>query len=211
MKKQYGFLPWIILCGAALFAAGCDDGGEGGLGGDVGSNDPNMYVAMGDSITEGYGASTTYPAELSAMLGKTVVNRGVGGARAGEGAAAVGGVLSRYRPGYLLILYGANDVIHGGDPVAVKEQLRSIIRAANNNRTIPVIATLTPMYSGHSIYDGGARELNAHIRALASEEGAALADLEGEFSGRPDYMQADGLHPNSTGLRAIALVFNDVL
>lgn len=207
------YLRMIIgLLFVALFVS-CEDSGGGGAGDghDFGDNDSNLYVAMGDSITEGYQANTSYPQELSAILGKNVVNRGIGGTRSSEGAAAVRGVLSRYRPGYLLIDYGANDAIHGVDYEETISNLRYMIRVAKDNKTVPVIATLTPMYWGHVIYDGHAGGLSDRIKILASEEGAYLVDVRMEFSGHMEYMQSDGLHPNDTGLRAMAMAFADVL
>jgi lysophospholipase L1-like esterase len=198
----------VLGCGlAALLLAGCEDGGGGsGNGGDFGNNDPNVYVAMGDSITAG-----GYPAVLAGMLGKPVINRGVGGAGSADGAARVQGILNSYKPGYLLILYGANDATHGHDPEATIGYLRSIIQTAKANKTVPVIGTLTPMSAEHAAYDAAASSLSAMIRAMAGEEKAAVADLESAFGGRSEYLEADGLHPNAAGTALIAQTFYDAL
>ena len=55
-------------------------------GHDFGDNDPNLYVAFGDSITEGYGLDNyyeCYPVRLAGMLGKLLPMR-VGGNRSGR-------------------------------------------------------------------------------------------------------------------------------
>jgi len=211
-----GRLAYFLSALAAVAVlCGCEDSGGHkwlGSGHDFGANNPDMHVAIGDSITWGVGANTSYPSILEGMLGKTVFNEGVPGQRTGPGASRTPGILAGYRPGFLLILYGANDVIHGGDLALVIEQLRSMIHAARNNRTIPVLATITPHISWREgIYGAAVTDLNIQIRGLASEEGVKLVDLERAFAGHPEYMLYDGLHPNDDGQAIIAAKFHDVL
>jgi len=205
----------LCLVGLVAIAfSSCEDGGDGGSlgdGHDFGSNSRDVYVAMGDSITRGYGATIPYPAVLSSMLGKTVINKGVNGAKSSDGVSAVNGVLGSTKPGFLLICYGANDVIHSVPPATIIARLRSIIQAAKANQTIPVIATCTPQIKGHSAFGGGVISLNVRIRSLAAEEGVELVDLETAFTGHDEYMTSDGLHPNNTGHSVIAAEFFDVL
>ncbi len=167
---------------------------------------------MGDSITDGTGANTSYPTILGEMLGKTVINEGYSGEHTGEGAARTPGVLAEYRPGFLLIFYGANDVIHLADHNLVIVQLRSMIYAARNNQTIPVLATITPhIFYREAAFGQSVRDLNVQIRNLAAEEQVTLVDLERAFEGHPEYMTSDGLHPNDDGQAVIAAEFYDVL
>lgn len=216
MRMFRPFLRTVLLASvfSLLSLTGCEDpfGGGGGDSHDFGDNDSNVYVAFGDSITQGYGASTAWPGLLQAKLGKTVVNQGIGGSRASEGAARVNGVLRRYKPGYLLILYGANDIIHGASTASIVANLRSIVQAAKNNKTVPVIATVLPMTRGHAAYDGGVDAVNPEIRKMANEEGATIVDLHSAFSGKEDtYLTADGLHPNNAGQQLIADSFAGAL
>jgi lysophospholipase L1-like esterase len=208
--RVYGLLVVAVV---AFMCAGCEDGGGGSLGDghDFGDNDQNKYVAVGDSITRGYNATIPYPAVLSSMLGKPVVNKGVNGARAAEGFSAINATLASNKPGFLLILYGANDVIHSNPPSEVIESLRGIIRAAKANKTIPVIATTPPQVGSHSAFNGGVISLNVRIRSLAGEEGVKLVDLEAALDGHNEYFTSDGLHPNNTGHSVIAAEFFDVL
>jgi len=203
----------VAIAAAAGCLTGCEIGGGGGGGSgsqNFGANDPNLYVAFGDSITAA-GSSGSYPAILAAMLGKRVVNEGIPGTTAGFGAARVDSLLLAYKPGYLLILYGANDAIGGDNPTATIGGLRAIIAAAKQNQTVPVLATLTPMFFGHAAFEGRVEALNIQIRTLADEEGVSLADLEKAFGGNPAYLQDDGLHPNGAGLQVIADTFASAL
>ncbi|OGV67363.1 MAG: hypothetical protein A2283_09140 [Lentisphaerae bacterium RIFOXYA12_FULL_48_11] len=210
MNKPINRLSLFLAAGICVIGlSGCEDDGDSH---DFGTNDPNMIVAMGDSITalEG-GNTTTYPAILASITGKTVANEGSGGATAGDGASKVHSVLNEYQPGYVLILYGANDVIRSMGSNNTIANLRSIISAAKNNKSVPVIATLTPMYYSHEIFDGSAKELNVLIRQMASEEGCKLVDLEDAFGNNTSYMKNDGLHPNDAGLSVIAEAFSGAL
>jgi len=193
------FALGAIGTAVALVLAGCDHGGGGGLGTDVGNNDPNVVAAVGDSITAG-----SYPSQLAGMIHKTVHNHGAGGATAGDGAGRIGGVLAEDKPGYVLILYGANDAITGEDPDNTVAALSAIIGACKANKSIPVIATLTPMHTEHAIYAGRAARISERIRTLADQTGTALCDLEKEFGDNESLFQSDGLHPNSQGDMVIA-------
>lgn len=206
MKRTMGLLVAVALL---LGVSGCEDGGGSlGDGHDFGANDPQLYVAMGDSITAG-GAS--WPAGLSTMLGKSVVNEAGGGEMSGDGAAQAGSVLTRYQPGYLLILYGANDVIMGSSSSSIADNLRHMADVAYANQTIPVIATLTPMTEVHSIFNGSVQAANAAIVQMGNDNGIAIVRLDEAFGDGTGYLESDGLHPNDAGQQLIAQAFFDTL
>ncbi len=178
---------------------------------DIGDNDTNVVVCIGDSITEGSAESVPYPAQLGALVGKTVINEGRGGERSTTGAERAEGVLRERKPAVLIILYGANDLIQGYDDDTVLDALSLILEAARANKTVPVLTTLTPMIRGHELWGGAVKALNERIRELAAAQGAALVDLEQEFSSAPElYLGDDGLHPTDLGNQVIAAAFADV-
>ena len=182
---------------------------------DFGANDPNLYVAFGDSITHDgqEGASPSYPERLSLLLGHTVVNEGVGGERSAGGRNRVDSVLKQYKPGYLLIIYGANDVFRARRIAETIDNLRAIVECAKDNRTIPVLATTLPiLVDGHEEWTQTVAALNQQIRVLAAQENVLLVDLEEVFETNPDtLLRPDGVHPSYAGNDAIAKVFYDVL
>lgn len=203
------------MCAAALVLAACDDGGSGGGGGvsgDIGDNNPNVYLAIGDSVTGGgNGGGAPYPPRLATLTGKVVINEGRDSESTGKAAGRVAGLLAANKPAALLIDLGAVDLIESRGINTAVANLRSIIRAAKANKTIPVIATLTPMSGSHSLWADGARQLSARIRSIASEEGARLVDLESEFGSGNGLILGDGLHPNDTGNQLMAEAFKDRL
>ena len=194
---------WAVVVAAMVGLTGCDGGGGGGGSHDFGDNDPNVVSAMGDSITEGSGV-TPYTSILAGMTGKTVINHGSGGATAGDGAGRISGVLASDKPGYVLIFYGANDVISGVGMDATIGALGAIVDACKANHSVPVLATILPMQAVHEMFDGAGQELNRRIRSLGSEKGVKVVNLEGEFGRPSDLLQDDGLHPTEAGSVVIA-------
>ena len=206
---------WVRTTGflvALALSLGCDSGGGGGGGNkNIGDNIPGVYVAIGDSITQGTDvpAGPPYPSRLAAMSGKTIINAGRGGELSSGGAGRVSGLLSKHTPACLLILYGANDIIKGKSDESILANLNAIIQAAKANQTIPVIASLLPQYDSHGIFDGRVQALNPKIANLAKSTRARFVNLGKEFAGKRDLVQPDGLHPSDRGTTVIAAAFGD--
>ncbi|MFH1477130.1 MAG: GDSL-type esterase/lipase family protein [Verrucomicrobiota bacterium] len=203
-----------LLCAALLFA-GCE-GGDKHLsdGHDFGPNNPNLYVALGDSITAGdslVSPSNYYPAILTGMLNKPVINEGVGGDSSGEALDRLYPILDDYKPGFVLILVGVNDLIMGYGESEAARNIRVMVHACQDNKTIPVIATLTPVFESYARLDSGVRRLNVMIQQIASDLNVALVDLNAAFNNDPTYILPGGIHPNETGNALMALTFYDVV
>jgi len=178
---------------------------------DFGDNNPDVFLCMGDSITAGFdvGGPDTYPAKLQAMLGRTVINEGLGGARSSYGVQMIRTYLNRYKPGYVLILFGVNDI--GEEQLStILNNLRTMVWDSKNNKTLPIIATLTPVFGSRAWKTNFILYLNEEIRKMAQEEEILLADLEDAFNWDESYFP-DGLHPNSAGNEIIANTFFEVI
>jgi lysophospholipase L1-like esterase len=203
-------MAWMAMPCLAALLGGCEgDSDSGSAPRDFGDNDPAVVACLGDSITEGYllASGESYPAQLAGITGKTVHNEGVGGTRSSYGVSIVGSVLDRYSPGYMPILYGVNDLIHGVSQDEIIANLRTMIRAAKANSTVPIVATLTPCYASHGWVQGSVAAINGPIRTMAAEEGVDVADLEAAFGSDESLILPDGLHPNASGARVIAETF----
>ena len=175
-------------------------------------NRNDVCVALGDSITTGYGVNyaESYVPRLSTAWVKTIYNKGVAGTYSSYGANVINSILVQYNPRYITIFYGNND--DGYREIDwIIGNLRTIIRSAKANGTTPVIATLTPVFGEWAWRKPGLIILNQRIRQLASEEGINCADLEAAFGWNAGYILPDGLHPNSTGHQIIANTFYNAL
>jgi lysophospholipase L1-like esterase len=203
----------LFLAILAILEAGCAKFSI--VGPDVGANNPSKYVALGDSITYGAGSETGgYPSrlerKLKAYFGEAeVVNEGLGGHTTEDGVVRVGGILERENPGYLLILFGANDIIQGQlsleDTIS---NLRVIIQTAKNRGTIPIVGTITPFDPwgprGWTHRLGEIYKRNIKIRELAQEENIELADHFVAFNNDFSLLDSTGLHPNDQGYEVLA-------
>lgn len=204
----------ILVCSMSVLvlSTSCDDGGGGGSKkADVGDNDINTILCIGDSITDGecVPAGDPYPARLAARTKKKVVNAGACGEKSGGGASRLGGLLGRHKPGYVCILYGANDAIFGRSVESFIGNIQSMVDQCRANKSIPIIATLTPVYDGHRFAAGEVTAYSEAIRALAKDQKIRMADLLKEFGTNRDFIQPDGLHPSDSGTQLIALAFDD--
>lgn len=187
-----------------------ENGGDSGSSGDIGANDPNLLVAIGDSITAGSTlAGPSYPERLAGILGKNVKNRGVPGARSAAAGGQAGGALA-LKPAYLLIMFGTNDVFDEINADAVTENIAVAVRKARAQKTIPVVATIPPNLKS-DFQEEFVVAYNNRIRSMAKREGARLANVGAEFGSGAGLIQEDGYHPNETGAQVIAYTFADAI
>ncbi len=201
--------PVFAMGVACSLLVGCNNGSDDGLGsgGDFGSNDPNVVLVVGDSISVGgYSGAANWPSRFAGMVGKTVVNKAVGGTTSGEGAARIRGLLSSVKPGYVIIFYGANDAIQGVGTDSTIGALNAMADAARANKTIPVVGNVMPMASWHGVFNGRVDAINGRM----SEVNAKRVNTYGAIISDPaSYLVRDGLHPNDLGEMAIAMEFAD--
>lgn len=204
----------------------------------VGGNDPRVIVAFGDSITvgqdstdgKGYRSILERKLARAGRSGLRIVNEGIGGTFARDGAARIGEVLERDRPAALLLMYGTNDQGRGlpqelfqAEAVPTSEHLRRIIVDARANRTLVVLATLPPV-CGQSRQAQRANivTMNDKIRELGTEMalndfGVMLVDPWQDMlaAAPPDgcdlISRVSNNHPNDAGYAVLAESFYSAL
>jgi acyl-CoA thioesterase-1 len=193
----------------------------------IGNNHPDVYVAFGDSITRGEGASTaqSYPARLQARLiahfGDAFVNnRGGDATNSFEGVERFRRNVPANEPAYVLILYGTND---WNDPPCqditpecqTVPNLRQMVRMARAEGTLPFLATIIP--SNPALSPQGRNDwidvTNGQIKAMAAAEGAFVVDLNQAFKNQPSLaaLYSDHIHPNPAGYDLIAQGFFEAI
>jgi acyl-CoA thioesterase-1 len=196
---------------------------------DFGNNDPRKVVAFGDSITfgvlelkrRGLGLSTSnnYPNLLEGKLKRLdsawqVINEGKPGERSFEGAARIGSVLRSDKPGYILIMEGANDAQQCDDTTVLVNSLMNMVLNAKANKTIPIIGTITPSFRNNPCANDTIDDANAGIRGIASAQNIILAEIFNGMNQRELFGQSpdrDPLHPNDQGYAVMADIWYNAL
>ena len=193
----------------------------------IGRNNPNQYLAFGDSITRGDGSSDThgYPprlqAKLTAHFGYAEVrNRGAEATNSFEAVERINNNNNLRNDAYALILYGTNDWNIPGcqdSPATCPtiENLRKVVVRVKAAGTLPFIATLIP--TNPAVNPGRNQwiaTINTGIKALAQEQGAFLVDLYQGFQNQGGDLSrffSDPVHPNDAGYDVIANGFFEAI
>lgn len=169
--------------------------------------DPLKIVALGDSLTAGYGLppGEAFPDRLEAALKADgheveIVNAGVSGDTASGGLARLDWSLPG-DAGAVILELGANDALRGVPPAATEKALGAILGKLKA-RGVPVLLAgmLAPPNMGAEY---GAR-FDAIFPRLAEEYGALYYPffLDGVAADTALNL-ADGLHPNKKGIAVI--------
>jgi acyl-CoA thioesterase I len=168
---------------------------------------PVKIVALGDSLTAGYGlpVEAAFPTKLAEALkakgiAATITNAGVSGDTVSGGLGRLDWSVPDGTEAVILEL-GANDAMRGLDPKATKTALDEILRKLAD-RHIAVL--LTGMRAPRNMGPDFVRDFDPIFPALASTHTVVFYPffLDG-VAGDPKLNQADGLHPNAAGVDVI--------
>ncbi len=193
MRPGTGITASLLICGLLLSA--CSD------------STPRLprlaentvILAFGDSLTYGTGANEnqSYPAVLSELTGRTVINAGIPGEVSAQGRERLPGLLDRHRPQLLLLCHGGNDLLRRINSAITRANLESMIEAATQ-RNIPVLLIGVPK-PGLMFLDAAElyREIAEKYKLVY--EGEILPDVESDSA-----LKSDQIHPNADGYQRIA-------
>jgi acyl-CoA thioesterase I len=180
--------------------------------------EPVTIVALGDSLTAGYGLSDPSQGFVPVLEGwlkakghdVAVQNAGVSGDTTAGGLARVGWALGPDADA-LIVTLGGNDLLRGLDPAGSKANLDGILKEAAA-RKLPVLlvsmkapGNFGPKYKAD--FDGMYADLAAQYGTLLADDFFAGLRAAGADPADPAsmaaFMQADGLHPNPEGVKLI--------
>lgn len=185
---------------------------------------PLTLLALGDSLTEGYGLEpeAAFPAALERLLraggptarhpDATVINLGLSGDTTAGGLRRLRAWLAR-NPGFAndggaaprrfaIVELGANDGFMGLDPQDMEENLAAILTLLAERGVPALLAGFRAEFSDDPDY---AEDYDALFPRLAARFGVPLWPyvLDG-IRGVADLTLWDGLHPNAAGAERMA-------
>ena len=193
----------------------------------IGHNNPNQYLAFGDSITRGDGSTDGhgYPPRLQAKLSAhfdyaNVRNRGADATNSYEAVERINNNNNLINDAYALILYGTNDWnipecqdVPSTCPTI--ENLRRVVLRVKAAGTLPFLATLIPVNPGiNAGRNQWVATINTGLKTMAREEGAFVVDLNQAFQNQGGDLSrffADAVHPNDAGYDVIANGFFEAI
>ncbi len=181
-------------------------------------------VAIGDSITDGYGSTidtdTNWPDALSVLLAEKygsawgVADTGIGGNALLTDYVGQNGLARFDRdvlalPGLSVVIEaeGINDLFLGADSTDLIAGLQQMIDRAHEKGIAIYGATITPA-CGSGTFESNRQTVNAFIRSGAFDHyvdfDAAIRDPRNPSCIDPPYDSGDHVHPNSAGYAQMA-------
>lgn len=203
LPRRFGYGAIVALVNLAFVLAG--------LAVAPAMANPLRIVALGDSLTAGYGLAQAdaFPVRLQAALraagvDAVVVNAGVSGDTSAGGLRRLDWALAPGPNGpadALIVELGANDGLRGLDPKATEANLDAILTRARD-RGIKVLLTgmLAPPNLGR---DYGAQFAALYPRLAAKHKVLLYPFFLDGVAAVPSLNQADGIHPNPDGVAVI--------
>lgn len=170
-------------------------------------------LALGDSLTQGYGlpAEDGFVPQLEAWLTAhgtpaKIVNAGVSGDTTAGGLARLDWSLTPDVDAVIVNL-GGNDLLRGLNPAVSRANLEKILQGAAA-RQLPVLLIGLPAPGNYgpaykTEFDALFPELATHYGAAMNPNFFAAIGGSAEAAIELGFMQADGIHPNRKGVMAI--------
>lgn len=176
-----------------------------------------VILSVGDSLTFGLGvpADKTWPALLEAKLkadghpGVKVINAGSSGATTAFGVSTLKFHLKRGKPDLIIYALGANDGLRGIDPATTYKNLSTALEMiqAQGIKVLLLGMKAPPNYGEKFPKDFE----SSFIKVKDKYKPAFIPFFLEGVAGKPEFNQADGIHPNEKGYeQVLALIYPKV-
>jgi len=194
----------FLLC---LSINGCKQEQDDKLEEKTQSEKMKTIVAVGDSLTAGYGLdeSESYPVLLESKLQADgyryrVVNAGVSGETSSGTLSRIEWILT-LNPDIVILETGANDGLRGIDPQLAEKNIRDILQLLADRKVMVLLAGMKMVWNMGPAY---VAKFNRIYPKLADEFDVVFYPffLEG-VAMRSQLSLGDGVHPNAQGYKII--------
>jgi len=186
---------------------------------DASAGTDDSVFFLGDSITAA--AFTRCPGDQPSFADlvheatptrfPAMIDGGTGGVNSGYGVSVIQDWLT-LNPDFHIwaISYGTNDAWQKVAPTIFEQQLQTIVERIQAAGRIPVLARIPYALKGPA--DADIQALNDVIDRLTTRYGLIPGpDLYAWFSGHPDELSSDGVHPSDAGTRSINRLWYEAL
>ncbi|MEZ7517281.1 GDSL-type esterase/lipase family protein [Psychrobacter sp. NPDC078370] len=162
----------------------------------------STVVALGDSLTYGYGANpkTAYPTVLAELSKWNVVNAGVNGDTSADVLTRVNKITEQ-NPDLVLLGVGGNDVLQRISPDTMRANIIATIDTLQSNN-IDVVLIAEPYFSTSALF--GKVSDNPLYEDIAETEGIPLYSDGWSTVLSDDALKSDKIHANAAGYRQFA-------
>lgn len=163
----------------------------------------DTILAFGDSLTEGFGVETadSYPAVLSSLSQRNVVNAGITGEVTMLGLERLEAEINDSNPYLMILLHGGNDILRNFNRTETKQNLSSMIDLAKG-KGVQVVLLGVPDFS---------LNVSPIYQELADEHSLVYdGDLIRTLLLAPEY-KSDPVHFNKAGYAKMAEEIHQLL
>ena len=162
----------------------------------------STVVALGDSLTYGYGANpkTAYPTVLAELSKWNVVNAGVNGDTSADVLTRVNEITEQ-NPDLVLLGVGGNDVLQRSAPDTTRANIIATIDTLQSNN-IDVVLIAEPYLSTSALF--GKASDNPLYEDIAEAEDIPLYSDGWSTVLSDDALKSDKIHANAAGYRQFA-------
>ncbi|WP_201568946.1 GDSL-type esterase/lipase family protein [Psychrobacter sp. JCM 18900] len=169
----------------------------------------STVVALGDSLTYGYGANpkTAYPTVLAELSKWNVVNAGVNGDTSADVLTRVNKITEQ-NPDLVLLGVGGNDVLQRIAPDTTRANIVATIDTLQSNN-IDVVLIAEPHLSTSALF--GKASDNPLYEDIAEAEGIPLYSDGWSTVLSDEALKSDKIHANAAGYRQFAEGLHDYL
>lgn len=192
-----------LIMAVMLAAIALASGGAAANAGNNGGQPVPTIVALGDSLTEGYGLdpADAYPAQLERKLHADghacrVVNAGVSGETSRGALSRINWIL-KLKPQIVILETGANDGLRGIDPRFTRDNIGRIVEILQSHNVRVILAG---MAMTRNLGASFTREFAAIYPWIAEKYNlASIPFFLEDVATVPQLNLADGIHPNARG------------
>ena len=162
----------------------------------------NTVLALGDSLTYGYGASPaeSYPAQLQKLTGWEIINGGISGDTSAQALSRLPALLQR-KTKLVIISIGGNDFLRKLPEAETRNNIAEIIESVQKEN-IPAVLVGVPHLSVGALFG----HLSDHLLYQELAEQYKIPLFEGAWFEilSDEKLKSDQIHANAAGYKVFA-------